>query len=239
MLIFSSWYHAMTMVVVCRCLFLLFAVVRAVSSLLVGEPLTKRSTRLAAEERQSDGWQTIGQVATISSPWLHIYCERLCDDKGQELDYWRVEKDHSVIILTVHQGVNRFVFPKKQHRPGVKHHTLDFAGGRCARETTPQDAVAGILKRELNLDLEKDISSLEPLNEKGWYVNSSFSNQELFGFVAVLHKDTKLDPELVFDKTYAVDSKNDIDNLLQNDLMCLQCRSLLLEYLYKTKIGIE
>ncbi len=135
----------------------------------------------------------LDQIAAITSPWLSIYCERMLDDKGQTLDYWRVEKDHSVIVLAIHE--NRLVFPNKQYRPGVKEQTLDFAGGRSSTKAAPVEAVHGILKRELGIDLEKDVLELYPLNEKsGWLINSSFSNQMLFGFVAVLRGNSKFDP---------------------------------------------
>jgi hypothetical protein len=92
--------------------------------------------------------------------------------------------------------------------------------------------VAGILKRELDIDLSTDVIDLKPLNEKsGWLVNSSFSNQELFGFVAVLRDDLKLGTELLHSKTYSVNDMGDIDELLQNELICLQCRAVLMQYL--------
>lgn len=208
-------------------LLLLFLVIQVASG-LISVPITKKTTRLAAEG--PGDWQTLAQVAAVTSPWLSVHCERLLDDKGQTLDYWRVEKDHSVIVLTLHRDT--LVFPKKQYRPGVKKKTLDFAGGRSSREAQPEDAVAAILKRELDIDLSTDVLDLKPLNERsGWLVNSSFSNQELFGFVAVLRDDLKLDTELLHSKTYSVNDMDGIDELLQNELICLQCRAVLMEYL--------
>jgi hypothetical protein len=197
-----------------------------------------RKSALAAQETNQEPpeqWQTLHQVATVSSPWLTVYCERLRDDQGQTLDYWRVEKDHSVIVLTIQR--NRLIFPKKQYRPGVGKQTLDFAGGRAS--STPQKSIAGILKRELNLDVEKDVEKLEALNESaGWLINSSFSNQELFGYVAKIRDDVELDPELLHSKSYAVDDMVDIDKLLEK-LTCLQCRSVMMEWLMRqSRLGI-
>jgi hypothetical protein len=197
-----------------------------------------RKIALAAQETNQEPpeqWQTLCQVATISSPWLMIYCERLRDDQGQTLDYWRVEKDHSVIVLTVHR--NRLIFPKKQYRPGVGKKTLDFAGGRAS--STRQESIAGILERELNLNVETDVEKLEALNESaGWFINSSFSNQELFGYVAKIRDDVELDSALLHSESYAVDNMVEMDKLLEK-LMCLQCRSVMMAWLMRqSRLGI-
>lgn len=227
------------MMMISRCIFILSFALQVVSGLIPRPPVSKTSFHLLASPHEPLGdWQTLGQVATITSPWLTVVCERLQDDKGQELDYWRVEKDHSVIVLTLHR--DRLVFPKKQYRPGVSRRTLDFAGGRCSKDTEPQEAVAGILKRELNLDLDKHLQNLKPLNEdSGWLVNSSFSNQELFGFVAVIRDDVELDSELLHNKSYCVNDTNEIHELLQNGLTCLQCRAVLMEYLIHRQYKLE
>lgn len=218
----------------CRLFHFLLAVQVAWSMLI--STGTKRRVHLTAHDADKEpsvgDWETLGQIAAITSPWLSIYCERMLDDKDQELDYWRVEKDHSVIVLVVHK--NRLVFPKKQYRPGVVRKTLDFPGGRSPPEKAPLDAVNGILKRELDIDLDKDVLTIYPLNEKsGWLVNSSFSNQELFGFVAELRETLKLDPELLHNGDYLLDDANEIDELLQSELTCLQCRAVLMEYLMR------
>ena len=139
----------------------------------------------------TEAWTCLGEIATISSPWVSFYCERLRDSNGQILDYWRVQKSASCIILVV-SADGRLILPKPQYRPGIGRATLDFCGGRCDDAEDPRDAVVKILQRELQIDLEKDVASLMPLNEMGgWVVNSSFSNQLLFGFVANLKEDTQ------------------------------------------------
>lgn len=67
--------------------------------------------------------------------------------------------------------------------------TLDFPGGRVpsTAEKPLIDLVLAILQRELNIpDIsnvnDSVIAPMESLNEIGWSVNSSFSNQRLFGF---------------------------------------------------------
>jgi len=183
-----------------------------------------------AKNTNSDGgdaaWFCLGEIATISSPWVSIHCERLQDNNGQVVDYWRVEKAASCIVLTI-TADGRFVLPKAQYRPGAGKATLDFCGGRC-NATNPQDAVATILHRELGVDLERDVASLRPLNAKGFIINSSFSNQLLFGYVAHLKADLKLDSNLLHSVRYESDKE-----LLHgaDQLECLQCRSLLMEWM--------
>jgi hypothetical protein len=69
--------------------------------------------------------------------------------------------------------------------------TLDFPGGRVLAEQKPVDAIPNILNRELGIN-KSDISHLAPLNQTGWAINSSFSNQKLYGFVA------EINPEIIF-----------------------------------------
>ncbi len=59
-------------------------------------------------------------------------------------------------------------------------------------------------------------------------MNSSFSNQKLYGFVAHIKDITKLVPELVA-VTYALTSDG-VQNLLEK-ITCLQCRAVLLEWI--------
>ena len=70
--------------------------------------------------------------------------------------------------------------------------------------------------------------TLIPLNNEGWAVNSSFSNQKLYGFVANIEPNAKLDPELVVG-TYSL-TLDGIQNLLE-EITCLQCRAVLMEWI--------
>ncbi|WP_204104032.1 MULTISPECIES: NUDIX hydrolase [Spirulina sp. CCY15215] len=169
-------------------------------------------------------WQTHDRLVEINSPWVKLICDRLEDNTGKCLDYWRVEKADSVIILTLQR--DRFLLPKPSYRPGIGQVTLDFPGGRISNKQNPEKAIALILKRELGI-LPEAIQQLTPLNTEGWIVNSSFSNQKLYGFVANLSPDIAIDPELL-GFTYPVTSQG-IHSLLQQ-LTCLQCRALLLDY---------
>lgn len=187
--------------------------------------LAIRLAKSASDEGESIEVETLtkmGEIAAISSPWLSIYCERLADNTGQVLDYWRVEKPSSCIVIVICE--DRFILPKPQYRPGMGRVTLDFCGGRCDANC-PQDSISFILKRELDIDIEEAALSITDINQKGWMINSSFSNQQLFGFVVHLNHQAAFAPDSLM---YA----NGSDLLYGPDqLTCLQCRALLLEWL--------
>ncbi len=172
-----------------------------------------------------DDWQTLERFVEIRSSWLTLIGEKLQDEQQQILDYWRVEKADSVVIVTIQRG--RFLLPKPAYRPGVGKTTLDFPGGRVLPEQTTVEAAKIILQRELGIE-ESDIIRLEPLNQTGWAINSSFSNQKLYGFVAEINSQTIVNPGKLTSLTYT-NTVSGINNLLQ-DLTCLQCRAVLLEW---------
>ncbi len=180
-----------------------------------------------------DDWQTLERFVEIRSPWLTLIGEKLQDEQQRILDYWRVEKADSVVIVTMQSDrsasrkPNRFLLPKPAYRPGVGKATLDFPGGRVLPQQTTIEAAKIILQRELGIE-ESDIISLEPLNQTGWAINSSFSNQKLYGLVAEIDSQTIVNPEKLTSITY-LNTASGINNLLQ-DLTCLQCRAVLLEW---------
>jgi hypothetical protein len=176
-------------------------------------------------------WEFKGTIATITSPWLTLQVERWRDEQGRDLEYWRVEKAHSLIILPL-LGESIPV-PLVQFRPGLGRATLDLPGGRLLPGREPIDAATGILVRELGLD-PAAIDELSLLNETGWPVNSSFSDQCLFGAVARIDPATSLDPARLH-RSYA-HSRAGLQELLA-DLDCLQCRAVIYEYLQQTALN--
>ena len=169
-------------------------------------------------------WKLRDRFLEIHSRWFTLLGEHLEDSQGQQLEYWRIEKADSVIILPIHN--HQILLPPPSYRPGVSQMTLDFPGGRVPEGQTPQEAIPKILKRELGIEVT-DIPQLMPLNSQGWAVNSSFSNQKLYGFVANLRDDLNLLPEFVTN-TYPTTSEG-VKDLLK-ELICLQCRVILLEW---------
>ncbi len=168
-------------------------------------------------------WQVVSKLVEITSPWLTLIGEKVKDDQGTILDYWRVEKADSLIIITEYQ--NQLIFPKLTYRHGIEKVTLDFAGGRVNLDKTLENNALSILKRELNLE-EKDLKILRPINQEAWAINSAFNNQKLWGFYAHIKPETSLHPDFI-GATYSL-TKENLKCLLK-DLICLQCRSLLLE----------
>lgn len=81
-------------------------------------------------------WVFVKEVVRIVSQWATFFEEHWVKDKGQELEYWRVERPDSVIVLPIHKGY--FLLPQPSFRPGVKHSTLDFPGGRHPAQTSPR-----------------------------------------------------------------------------------------------------
>lgn len=177
------------------------------------------------QQPQSDqNWKILNSLVRISSGWVTLIGERLEDNQGQVVDYWRVEKADSVVIVTL-QGEN-LILPVPQYRPGVQSVTLDFPGGRVSQEGSPLEAVPKILERELGIG-EQGILKVQLLNEKGWLINSSFSNQRLYGCVA------QIDPKITIesDRLGAVYPHTPEGvHQLDQDLICLQCRAVLQEW---------
>ncbi|ACK66363.1 hydrolase, NUDIX family, putative [Rippkaea orientalis PCC 8801] len=180
-------------------------------------------------------WKILTRLVEIRSPWLTLIGEKLEDNHQQILEYWRVEKADSVIIMTTQN--NHFIFPPPSYRPGLGEITLDFPGGRVPDDKTPLEAIGAILKRELGIE-EKEIDSLTPMNSKGWAINSSFSNQKLYGFVAIISPEASINPEKL-GANYPI-TEEGITQLLK-ELTCLQCRGILLEWLrtYSANQGIK
>lgn len=169
-------------------------------------------------------WQTCDRFLDMRSKWFTLIGEHLRDHKGQLLEYWRVERAHSVIILPIQ--TNQLLLMPPSYRPGVGESTLDFPGGRLPETAPPEQAAKVILSRELGVEA-KGILELESLNPNGWHINSSFSNQKLYGFVAKLHPDWDIASHCL-GPTFPV-SPMGIRNLL-GVLSCLQCRMILLEW---------
>lgn len=172
---------------------------------------------------RNNHWRVINKFVEIKSQWLTLIGEKIEDNQGKILDYWRVEKDDSLIIITKYK--NYLVFPEPTFRPGINQITLDFAGGRVGKNDSLKDVAYKILQRELNLR-EDDINFLTPINQNGFLVNSSFSNQKLWGFFCEIKSHISLE-DLSVGAVYSFQS-DDYQRLL-DDLVCLQCRSLLFE----------
>jgi hypothetical protein len=172
-------------------------------------------------------WERTGTVVTIGSPWVTMHCERWRDAAGAAIDYWRVEHDHSLIVLPLY--AEQILLPAPMFRPGLGRPTLDLPGGRLPESKPPEEAALAILRRELGLDPAL-VNNLTPLNTEGWPVNSSFNNQLLFGMVATIDSQADLPPGTA--SRYPADRVG-LRQLLA-DLSCLQCRAVVYEYLLRS-----
>ncbi|MFN5514805.1 MAG: NUDIX domain-containing protein [Cyanobacteriota bacterium] len=161
-------------------------------------------------------WTYLDEFAELRSPWARLLGERWQDDQGRVLDYWRVERADSVIILPIQNG--EILLPKPQFRPGLKTQTWDFPGGRVQGEL--RTSAEGILAKELGVE-PSALAQLTPLNAEGWAVNSSFSNQKLYGYVARLEPQGEVNPNQVGERWPL--APLDWSHCLGR-LTCLQCR---------------
>ena len=179
----------------------------------------------------SHPWKVVQPLVEIPSAWVTVIAEQLQDDQGKILEYWRVEKADSVVILTIQNQT--LLLPRPMYRPGVGKTTLDFPGGRVPSEQTPLETVPNILNKELGIQ-RSDIAKIIALNSEGWAINSSFSNQKLYGFVAEILPDAFVNTEQI-GAIYPITNQG-IEDLLK-DLVCLQCRGILLEWKQQFRRG--
>jgi hypothetical protein len=170
-------------------------------------------------------WERLDQILDFRTKWLTLLGEKWRDDKGAEVEYWRVEKPDSVIVLPL-QGAS-LLLPRPAFRPGVRSVTIDFPGGRVKGAGATDEAVREILKRELGVEASAVID-MKSLNKRGWLINSSFSSQKLYAYVCEIDDGFSV-PSSLLGRRVSRDMKS-LETLL-DELQCLQCRSVLLGWL--------
>ncbi|MGA1623640.1 MAG: hypothetical protein ACO36E_13075 [Synechocystis sp.] len=168
-------------------------------------------------------WTCVERFAELKNPWLTLMGEQWLDDQGHRVDYWRVEKADSLIILP--QQGDRLLLPKPMFRPGIGTTTWDFPGGRLPDRERLLETLHQILHRELAIPAERIVET-RAINPEGWIVNSSFSNQRLYGYWANIAPDYVI-PATVMGATFSIPREG--EQLLAR-LSCLQCRALFLEW---------
>ena len=169
-------------------------------------------------------WKRLSESVRVTSQWVTLIGERWLCDKGKELEYWRVEKADSVIVLPIQAGHIVCVAPT--FRPGIGRATLDLPGGRLPADKAPQEIVLSLLQRELGI-VPEAIRRTESLNDAKWIVNSAFSNQGLWAFAAEIDEAFAIPQAMVGAKAPA-DPAGVADMLAQLD--CMQCRAVLREW---------
>ncbi len=169
-------------------------------------------------------WQRLSEIVRLESQWVRLIGERWRCDQGKELEYWRVEKVDSVIVLPVQNG--RLFCVRPSFRPGIQRATLDFPGGRLPAGQRPEDMAPFLLERELGLPAAA-IRRVTALNHQPWIINSAFSNQGLWGLVAEIDPDCTIPPQHI--GLSAPATAPGVAQLL-DALDCLQCRAVLFEW---------
>ncbi|EGV28546.1 NUDIX hydrolase [Thiorhodococcus drewsii AZ1] len=169
-------------------------------------------------------WKRLSEIVRIDSDWVRVIGERWLCDQGRELEYWRVEKVDSVIVLPVQVG--RLICVRPTFRPGIQRETLDFPGGRLSAGKRPEDMAPLLLERELGVP-HTAIHQVSAINQQPWMINSAFSNQGLWGIVATLDPAYPIAPQHIGQTAPA--TVEGVQALLEA-LDCLQCRAVLLEW---------
>jgi len=180
-------------------------------------------------------WKLEREFLSINTEWVRLVGENYLDDEDNRLEYYRTEKADSVIAMPLQAG--RLLLPAPQYRPGVGRSTIDFPGGRVDPEAGPRAGALRVLHRELGVT-EEMVERLVALDERGWPVNSSFSNQKLFGYVAHIRHEAAV-PQLGAGETgpRRYDLSSDGLRELLAELDCLQCRAVLFQYLLTARRG--
>ncbi|WP_201223684.1 NUDIX hydrolase [Halochromatium roseum] len=169
-------------------------------------------------------WQRLREIVRIDSDWVRLIAERWLCDKGQELEYWRVEKVDSVIVLPLYR--QQLLCVRPSFRPGIQRATLDFPGGRLPAGQQPLELAPLLLERELGVP-PTALQRTEPLNHAPSVINSAFSNQGLWGIVAEIDPNHPLPATHIGQRAPA--TVTGMRELLQA-LDDLQCRAVLLEW---------
>ena len=182
--------------------------------------------------KEDEHWDLVESFVRVGSRWVTLIGERWRCDKGKILEYWRVEKKLIPLLFYPYKE-STFSAPKKNFRPGVGRPTLDFPGGRLPIGMEPAEVVPDLLERELGVSPE-GIARIEQINAMPLLVNSSFSNQRLWGYAALI------------DEAYMVPESNMYGKFATNEtgvacllemMECLQCRALLLDWARKHTEG--
>lgn len=174
-------------------------------------------------------YKIIDTFFNYKSKWVEFIGE-VCFDGRNKLDYYRIKRSDSIIILPIID--DKLLFPQLYYRHGVQEYTLDFPGGRIDSTDNINSSVLKILKNELGV-FEKDVSSIQLVSsEKGYYVDSSFSTQKLYTVTVTLNSN---------EKKYKKKSllKINKDNIweLYSKMDCLQCRFALIDWYLKYRKG--
>lgn len=172
-------------------------------------------------------WKVTDAFIEIKNRWISFFGEYCINEKNEILEYYRVERADSIVVLPLID--NKLLLPKRYYRHGVQKHTLDFPGGRFEKGKNKKEVVYDILQRELNVSA-KNVDVVSEINKEGWIVDSSFSTQKLYGVVVRI---SSMDYSLNDSELMEVTKKNLLH--LLSTIECLQCRSVLMTWMIKNE----
>ena len=171
-------------------------------------------------------WKLRDTFLNIATNWVRLIGESYTDQDGKDIEYYRVEKTESVIVLPIYKDL--IYCAPASFRPGVQRSTLDFPGGRIIENKSIKDSALAILGRELGVSAER-IEDMQVMDSQGWPINSSFSNQKLFGVIAYMSSGLD-DSSADTGGCFSINPEGISDLLARID--CAQCRLVLFHYLF-------
>ncbi len=176
-------------------------------------------------------YKIINKFFCFKSKWVEFIGERCEDEKKDLLEYYRVVRCDSLIVLPI--VGNKLLFPQKYYRHGISNITLDFPGGRIEDLKKIKNTAKKILKKELSIH-SKDIQNIQIINNEGLYVDSSFSTQQVYTCIAYLDE-----KNFKFNKIKCIEINKDNIISLYNIMKCIQCKNSLMEFylnIYKKEV---
>ncbi|BCX11183.1 MAG: hypothetical protein KatS3mg067_0121 [Thermosynechococcus sp.] len=120
-------------------------------------------------------WRSREELVGIPSKGVTLIAEKWLTDRGETLEYWRVEKADSVIVLPL-QGDTILICLPPTLPVGVQRATVDFRGRQGLPHQTPRAMVPQILTRELGMTSDA-LQAIIPISGQPGRVNGAFSNQ--------------------------------------------------------------
>jgi hypothetical protein len=91
-------------------------------------------------------WKLRDTFLNIATNWVRLIGESYTDQDGKDIEYYRVEKTDSVIVLPIYKDL--IYCALASFRTGVQRSTLDFPGGRIIENKSIKDSALAILGRE-------------------------------------------------------------------------------------------
>ena len=170
-------------------------------------------------EMERAPWKHLDEHLRIETPFVTFFVEELEDETGRTLEWARIEKPDSLLLIIEDGGA--ILTGPPSFRPGIGAWTLDLPGGRLEGPGGIEGAAARIASRELGLP-EDSLEDLIVLTSGGWAIDSSTSSARLH--VARARVRDGVSPA---ENVHRHRSDPEGIEALLGELDCLQCRAAL------------